>query len=194
MTTLQNIIEHLEVDITNKTLHNGKKNPNKNKYYWFRNEYYIVQLSGNDTWCIMSSNHRTRELLAESVWHCTAGYTSSRRGIFHRIITDCPDDMQVDHINRRRYDNRIDNIRQVTQAENMLNKSIYASNTSGKCGVYRKHNKRDNLFLWIGQINVEGTSITKAFSVKKYGGDERAKQMAIDWRKQQEQQNGYLGE
>jgi len=40
MTTLQNIIEHLEVDITNKTLHNGKKNPNKNKYYWFRNEYY----------------------------------------------------------------------------------------------------------------------------------------------------------
>ena len=141
MTSVQNIEEFLEIDLTQKQLRNGKKNPLKNRYYWYRNQYYIVQLSGNDNWTIMSSNQTTRELLTDHTWYCNSGYAST--GVtdedgnktnqkFHRLAIDCDDDMVVDHINRHRYDNRTDNLREVTEAEDNKNKSQQSNNTSGK--------------------------------------------------------------
>jgi hypothetical protein len=45
---------------------------------------------------------------------------------------------QIDHINRRRDDNRIANLRKATQHENSRNCSVYKSNIRGLKGV-RKH-------------------------------------------------------
>ena len=36
---------------------------------------------------------------------------------------DIPDGMEIDHINRDRYDNRIENLRLVTKSQNSLNKT-----------------------------------------------------------------------
>lgn len=67
----------------------------------------------------------------------------------HRIIWEMhngpiPCGMQVDHINRVRDDNRIENLRLVTQQQNLLN------NNAKGCS-YHKHAKK-----WIANITVEG--------------------------------------
>ncbi len=49
---------------------------------------------------------------------------------------------QIDHINRNRTDNRISNLRDVTNQQNMCNAGTYNTNTSGRAGVY--WDKRDS--------------------------------------------------
>lgn len=43
---------------------------------------------------------------------------------------------EIDHINRVRWDNRIENLRDVGRSDNALNVSMRKSNTSGHTGVY----------------------------------------------------------
>jgi len=49
---------------------------------------------------------------------------------------------QIDHINRNRSDNRICNLRDVTNQQNMCNAGTYNTNTSGRAVVY--WDKRDS--------------------------------------------------
>ena len=67
MADLNEIEEFLNIDLTNVRLRHGKKRKNKNRYYWFRNQFYIIQVHG-DKWFIMSSNDRTREILRNNIW------------------------------------------------------------------------------------------------------------------------------
>lgn len=45
-------------------------------------------------------------------------------------------EMELDHINRVRSDNRISNLREVTRAENMKKLSVFRNNKSGLRGVF----------------------------------------------------------
>ena len=60
--------------------------------------------------------------------------------------------LQIDHINHNRSDNRIANIREVTQQDNLKNKSIQKNNNSGHPGVtwHKLHKK------WSAQISIKG--------------------------------------
>ncbi len=62
---------------------------------------------------------------------------------------------QIDHINGDRLDNRIVNLREVTNAENAKNSCIGSKNTSGVLGVYR-HSQTGK---WTAQINAFGKTI-----------------------------------
>lgn len=58
----------------------------------------------------------------------------------HRIIWEMvngpiPEGMEIDHINGRRGDNRLANLRLVTPSGNMRNKKRHRNNTSGYAGV-----------------------------------------------------------
>lgn len=53
-------------------------------------------------------------------------------------------EMQIDHINHNKTDNRISNLRLVSNRENHLNLPLYKTNTSGYPGV--SWNKRDKKF------------------------------------------------
>ena len=67
------------------------------------------------------------------------------------VYGEYPQD-HIDHINRMRDDNRLSNLRVVTHAENMLNKSAYSSNWTGTPGVtwYGPTSK------WVARIGHKG--------------------------------------
>ena len=61
----------------------------------------------------------------------------------HRIIISSPDDMQVDHINRNGLDNRRENLRLCTNAQNSRNRGMQKHNTTGFNGVsWRKARRK----------------------------------------------------
>ena len=99
MADLNEIEEYLDIDITNKRLRHGKKKHNKNKYYWFRHRFYIIQVHG-DKWFVMSSNDRTRQLLRNHVWSsndrayiCCAINKKTKK--LHRLLMSEPNGLLV---------------------------------------------------------------------------------------------------
>lgn len=59
---------------------------------------------------------------------------------------------QIDHINQQRDDNRICNLREVTNQENMKNSTRIRSNTSGATGVHWDTRRS----RWVAQIKHDG--------------------------------------
>lgn len=71
--------------------------------------------------------------------------------LLHRLITNCPDHLQVDHINHNTLDNRDENLRIVTDGQNKQNKNgAYCNSKSGIRGV--SWSKREG--KWKAQIRV----------------------------------------
>ena len=191
MTSLEIIEEFLNIELGDRKLCDGKHKTNKNKYYYFKRRYYIVQI--NDMWFIMSDCKRTRKLLRKYTWsHMGSGYifNGSNKLYLHRKITKCKDDLVVDHINRYPYDNRDDNLRCITSSSNSRNRTISCRNTSGRQGVI-KCTMRD-LEYWKARIcNNDGRRIVKCFSIAKMG-DEMAKKYAILQRRLWEVEFDYM--
>ena len=67
----------------------------------------------------------------------------SHQRLLHRMLTKCPEGLQVDHINRNPLDNRRENLRIVTQRENIKNRNPY-SNTKYKFFYFVKKRKGHN--------------------------------------------------
>lgn len=87
---------------------------------------------------------------------------------------------QIDHINKNKTDNRIENLRDVTFAENITNQPIRANNTSKVNGVsfHKASNK------WRANICSNGA--------QKHLGLFKSKKEAIAARKSAEKEFGYL--
>ncbi len=77
----------------------------------------------------------------------------------HRLILSAEKGMFVDHINGNGLDNRRENLRVCTHAENMRNSKLSIKNTSGYKGVYWCKKRS----LWIANIQNNG-------KVKNLGG------------------------
>lgn len=59
---------------------------------------------------------------------------------------------EIDHINRNRSDNRIENLRECSRSQNIANKPMQSNNTSGYKGVHwRKGRKK-----WQVRIKIDG--------------------------------------
>jgi hypothetical protein len=55
--------------------------------------------------------------------------------LMHRVVNETADGFETDHINRDKLDNRKENLRNVTHAQNERNKSLRSDNKSGHVGV-----------------------------------------------------------
>lgn len=75
-------------------------------------------------WCYQTRGYACRRI------HGTGKLIS-----MHKEIMDVPENMEIDHENRNKLDNRRSNLRVSTHTENNYNKSIQSNNTSGYKGV-----------------------------------------------------------
>ena len=84
---------------------------------------------------------------------------------------------QIDHINHKRHDNRLINLRAATAKTNRCNQSLRGNNTSGVCGVGKADGK------WTAYITING--------VPRYLGRHTDKFEAICIRKSAEAKHGF---
>jgi len=96
------------------------------------------------------------EYLNQWKWYCSSNNYALRGAPkhirMHRVIMRTPAGVFVDHINHNKLDNRKENLRNCTKAENCRNQLLFSSNTSGYKGVY--FNKWNN--KWMAQLRCFG--------------------------------------
>lgn len=155
--------------------------------------YYCADSPTGLRWKInMANNRYKRNSVAGSAntvdKYCVL-YINRKLYRTHRIVWELhngkiPKGMQIDHINGVRSDNRIENLRIVTNKINSQNRGKRSSNTSGVTGVYFQTVKSGNktYHYWVAQwYGVCGKIFSKAFSVYKMGNDTAFKR-AWDYR------------
>lgn len=106
-------------------------------------------------WNRRYANERAFTSINSSGYH--AGTLLNRRYLAHRVVWameygSWPDSF-IDHINRDKTDNRIENLRLASNSENMMNTDAYSSNKSGYKGVSFKPSKGK----WVAQIGFRNT-------------------------------------
>lgn len=127
----------------------------KTNDYEVQEDYVIMYTSNNEPFYVdLEDFWKVKDIC----WHKDSqGYIVSGNLRIHRLIMDCPDGLEVDHIHgvQTRNDNRKYNLRVGTHGENQMNSPVYSSNTSGVTGVYK--GKRGH--GWYAAINCDGKSI-----------------------------------
>ena len=84
--------------------------------------------------------------------------------------------MVIDHIDGDSLNNRIGNLRQITQKQNCKNRAVNTNNTSGIHGV------SNTKYGCIAYVDGGGKKNTKRFSAAKHGSQELALKAAQEWR------------
>lgn len=76
----------------------------------------------------------------------------TRRTLYmHRLLTNAPKGMEVDHINGDGLDNRRANLRLATRTENCRNRGKQVTGSSRFVGVsWHKHRQRWWAYIWVG--------------------------------------------
>ena len=128
----------------------SQKNKQHNTYN-LSGEYGIGYTSKGEEFYFDQEDY---DLIKDYCWYITSkGYVSTtinKRTIkFHRLLF--PDSQQIDHRNHKKNDNRKCNLREVTNTQNCINRSLQSNNTSGVTGVY--WNKQSN--KWVASITVD---------------------------------------
>lgn len=152
------------------------KEDNFFKFYTKKNQEFIVDEDDFDK-------------VYQHYWILRGGYICSKFSadkkqkytLLHRYLmrSNIPDDLQVDHINRNRFDNRKQNLRVVTREENTHNRSTIAKSKCGGFNVYYRHTKNkyeasftfNKTHYWVGTFDdVKTAEVAVLKKRKEIGG------------------------
>lgn len=103
-----------------------------------KEDYYEIHFCNTEEFALISKE--SFEKVKQYKWHIRPdGYIEAKNSnkeniLLHRLVTDFKYET-VDHINRKKLDNRLENLREVTVSQNQINKSMQKNNTSGVVGV-----------------------------------------------------------
>ena len=98
------------------------------------------------------SRHKWRYKYGYAVRNAPTSTNKYHLILMHREIINTPDGMQTDHVNGDMLDNRRNNLRVCTHAENMRNAKKHKNNTSGYKGVaWHRTAKKWRAFIWSGK-------------------------------------------
>jgi hypothetical protein len=87
----------------------------------------------------------------------------------HRVITNAPDGMDVDHANTDGLDNRRCNLRVCNRSQNEANNEVRTNNTTGYKGVGRKINANYTATITINRKKIHlGSFITPEEAARAY--------------------------
>jgi hypothetical protein len=97
----------------------------------------------------------------------------------HRFLLDAPDELDVDHKNRKRLDCRFDNIRLCTKPENNRNGNVRKDSKSQIRGVYQDNYNKWTAYITFNKkkihlgyfINIEDAIKARIDAENKYFGD-----------------------
>lgn len=126
---------------------------------------YFMSYKNDDGNYIFIINNKTTiidkdmyPLMYKHTWSIQKNYVRTKDKLLSRIVMNCNENdnnLVVDHINGNTLDNRKCNLRLVTQAQNMLNKSSSKNSSSKYLGVYYdKITKK-----WAAVIGINGKQI-----------------------------------
>jgi len=113
-----------------------------------------IPLRGRNDGLFIKVDDEDFPVLSRIKWSLSAGYPSARiaKGCFiymHRLIQgSLCFNMEVDHKNGDKLDNRKRNLRLCSRQQNQCNVGMIGSNTSGFKGVWRSHDKKK----WVARI------------------------------------------
>lgn len=150
------------------------------------------EINGNEVKVFIISRGMVHELLLDiHIWEEYKNYsfgvkphgdkwsTVITTGIYrqkhlHRVITNAPDDKQIDHIDNNPMNNKLSNLRFCTGAENSQNMSLNKNNVSGCPGVTwcNTYNK------WIAQPYLAG----KRYKLGRFDNKEEAIRIVREFR------------
>lgn len=106
-----------------------------------------------------------------------------KRFLLHRLVWtyhngDIPDGLVVDHLDRNPLNNQIENLRVATTSQNVRNKGLFKTNTSGYTGVHKNNNCStwyaniwdQNKLIYLGSFpDFEGAKAARQQAELKYG-------------------------
>lgn len=118
------------------------------------------------TWCAQWS-HFTKSFYVVKRKHRAKGMIEPpKKLLMHRIVTDCPEHLEPDHINHDTLDNRKQNLRTVTRSENLKNCNIrdHEKITKKIIGTLYWHKTK---LYWVGRIVTNGKSIFQKCNKEK---------------------------
>ena len=117
----------------------------------------------------------SRIVIGDKAGHIGAGgyfrvQLFGKKYLVHRIIWEMfngeiPKGLQIDHINGIRDDNRIDNLRLVTNGQNQLNARLKLSNKIGIKGVYKS--SKNTWAVWCGKVRDYSDDFFNACCLRK---------------------------
>ncbi len=93
------------------------------------------------------------------IGYATRGNTQLTKYSMHRVITNAPKGMHVDHENGDRLDNRRQNLRVCTPGENIINMQLLPRNTSGFKGVTTGYTRVDGTKSWRAALGIDNKRV-----------------------------------